>query len=53
MMRTTAFPAAIVTWMAAAGEIDARGVLPQERAVDPARFIPRLAERGIELRIAD
>lgn len=51
MMRTTAFPAAIVTWMAAADEIDARGVLPQERAVDPARFIPRLAERGIQLRI--
>ncbi len=30
MMRTTAFPAAIIAWMAASGQIEARGVVPQE-----------------------
>lgn len=49
MMRTTAFPAAIIAWMAAAGQISERGVKPQERAVDPALFIPQLKKRGINL----
>jgi lysine 6-dehydrogenase len=53
MMRTTAFPAAIVTWMAAVGQITARGVKPQEVCVDPSLFIPQLKKRGIRLTIKE
>lgn len=53
MMRTTAFPAAIIAWMAAAGQIEARGVKPQEVAVKPALFIPQLKKRGINLQIRE
>lgn len=53
MMRTTAFPAAIIAWMAAAGQIEARGVKPQELAVNPALFIPQLKKRGINLQIRE
>ena len=49
MMRTTAFPAAIVAQMAASGEITARGCKPQELAVNPSLFIPKLKKRGINL----
>ncbi|MFH1686929.1 MAG: saccharopine dehydrogenase C-terminal domain-containing protein [bacterium] len=52
MMRTTAFPAAIVIQMAAAGEITARGCQPQEQVVNPARFIAELKKRGINLTIS-
>jgi len=51
MMRTTAFPAAIITHMAAAGQIDVRGVKPQEVAVKPSVFIPQLKRRGINLTV--
>jgi lysine 6-dehydrogenase len=51
MMRTTAFPAATVGWMAAAGRIEERGVLPQERCVPPSMFIAELKKRGIRLTI--
>lgn len=47
MMRTTSFPAAIIAWMAAAGQISARGVKPQEIAVNPSAFLPQLKKRGI------
>ncbi len=53
MMRTTAFPAVIVAWMAAAGKITARGCKPQEVVVDPAVFIPELAKRNIKLSIVE
>lgn len=53
MMRTTAFPAAIITWMAASGQIEARGVVPQEIAVNPGIFIPQLKKRGIFLTIKE
>lgn len=53
MMRTTAFPAAIVAQMAAAGEITARGCKPQEQVIDPSLFIPKLKKRGIKLVIKD
>jgi saccharopine dehydrogenase-like NADP-dependent oxidoreductase len=53
MMRTTAFPAAIIAWMAAAGQIEARGVKPQEVAVKPSLFIPQLKKRGINLQIRE
>jgi len=53
MMRTTAFPASIVALMAASDEISARGVKPQELAVDPAKFIPQLKARKINLQIKE
>jgi len=49
MMRTTAFPAAIIATMAAGGEITKRGCQPQEIVVDPSLFIPQLKKRGISL----
>ena len=53
MMRTTAFPAAIIAWMAAAGQIEVKGVKPQELAVKPSLFIPQLRKRGINLQIKE
>lgn len=53
MMRTTAFPAAIIAWMACAGHIDKRGVVPQELAVEPGFFIDQLRKRKIDLRIRE
>lgn len=49
MMRTTAFPAAIVALMMARGQIDAKGALPQERCVPPDLFMKELAKRKIEV----
>jgi lysine 6-dehydrogenase len=53
MMRTTSFPAAIIAWMAASGQITARGVKPQEIAVNPSAFLPQLKKRGIVLTIKE
>ena len=53
MMRTTAFPAAIIAWMAAAGQIKDRGVKPQEVAVNPSLFLPQLKKRGIILTVKE
>jgi lysine 6-dehydrogenase len=53
MMRMTAFPATIVALMAAAGDVVVRGVKPQEVAVDPAKFIPELKARKINLQIRE
>jgi lysine 6-dehydrogenase len=47
MMRTTAFPVAIIAGMLARGEIVAPGAVPQERCVPPARFMAELRRRGI------
>jgi lysine 6-dehydrogenase len=47
MMRTTAFPAAIVALMMARGQIEKKGALPQERCVPPALFMEELAKRNI------
>jgi len=47
MMRTTAFPAAIVALMMARGQITTKGALPQERCVPPAVFMEELAKRKI------
>ena len=52
MMRTTAFPAAIIAWMAAAGKITDKGVKPQEVVVNPSLFLPQLKKRGIKLDIS-
>jgi lysine 6-dehydrogenase len=53
MMRTTAFPAAIIAWMAAGGQIKERGVKPQEIAVNPSIFLPQLKKRAIVLTVKD
>lgn len=47
MMRTTAFPAIIISQMQADGRITARGTVPQELAVPPEPFMDELAKRGI------
>lgn len=49
MMRTTAFPASIVTLMAARGQTTAKGALPQERCVPQDRFMSELAARNIKV----
>ena len=53
MMRTTAFPAAIVAWMAASGNITKRGVKPQELVVDPTIFFAELKKRNVNLSITE
>ena len=53
MMRTTAFPATIIATMAVAGDITARGCVPQEIAVKPEIFIPELKKREINLVIKE
>ncbi len=49
MMRTTAFPASIIAQMMAAGDVIARGATPQEKAIDPERFVAELARREINI----
>jgi len=51
MMRMTSFPAAIIAWMAAAGQIAGRGCRPQELVVNPAAFIQQLKKRNINLQV--
>lgn len=50
MMRTTAFPAAIILQMACDGRIPKRGVIPQEIAVNPELFVAELKARGIPIK---
>ena len=47
MMRTTAFPASIIAQMMAKGEVLMRGATPQEKAIDPERFVRELSRRNI------
>jgi lysine 6-dehydrogenase len=49
MMRTTAFPAAIVALIMARGQTTAKGALPQERCIPPDLFMKELAARGIDI----
>ncbi|HUJ16183.1 MAG TPA: saccharopine dehydrogenase C-terminal domain-containing protein [Thermoanaerobaculia bacterium] len=49
MMRTTAFPAAIVALMMARGQTTSKGALPQERCLPPDRFMKELAARDIRV----
>jgi lysine 6-dehydrogenase len=49
MMRTTAWPAAVVVQMMAAGEISKRGGVLQERDVPASAFLSAMAERGIDI----
>lgn len=53
MMRTTAFPATIVLLMLARGEVTQKGAFPQERCIDPTRFLDELAKRKLVVRITE
>ncbi len=50
MMRTTAFPAAIISQMQCDGRVPLRGVVPQELAVDPDAFVAEIVRRGIAIK---
>lgn len=47
MMRTTAFPASIIAQMMAKGDVSTRGATPQEKAIEPQKFLAELRRRGI------
>ena len=49
MMRTTAFPASIIAQMMARGDVLQRGATPQEKAIDPEKFVSELERRSISL----
>ncbi|HEY8563193.1 MAG TPA: saccharopine dehydrogenase C-terminal domain-containing protein [Pyrinomonadaceae bacterium] len=50
MMRTTAFPASIIAQMMARGDVLMRGATPQEKAIDPDKFVAELARRNIVIK---
>jgi len=50
MMRTTAFPASIIAQMMARGDVLSRGATPQEKAIDPERFVAELERRDINIK---
>jgi lysine 6-dehydrogenase len=52
MMRTTAFPASIIAQMMAAGDVLVRGATPQEKAIDPEKFVAELDRRNIKIHIS-
>jgi lysine 6-dehydrogenase len=52
MMRTTAFPASIIAQMMARGDVLMRGATPQEKAIDPDRFVPELERRNINIKVS-
>ncbi len=51
MMRTTAFPASIIAQMMARGDVLERGATPQEKAIDPDKFVAELERRNILIQI--
>ena len=51
MMRTTAFPASIIAQMMASGDVLTRGATPQEKTIDPDKFVAELEKREIKLNI--
>jgi len=51
MMRTTAFPASIIAQMMARGDVLSRGATPQEKAIDPDKFVAELGRRNINIAI--
>jgi lysine 6-dehydrogenase len=52
MMRTTAFPASIIAQMMARGEVLERGATPQEKAINPEKFVAELERRNINIKIS-
>lgn len=53
MMRTTAFPASIIAQMMAKGDVLRRGATPQEKAIDPDKFVAELERRDIGIKISN
>lgn len=51
MMRTTAFPASIIAQMMSRGDVSTRGATPQEKAIDPEKFVAELKRRQINIDI--
>lgn len=51
MMRTTAFPASIIAQMQARGDLLQKGSTPQEKAIDPDKFVAELDRRNIKIRM--
>ncbi len=49
MMRTTAFPASIIAQMMVKGDILMRGATPQEKAIDPDKFLVELNRRNVKI----
>jgi lysine 6-dehydrogenase len=49
MMRTTSFPASIIAQMMVRGEVAMRGATPQEKAIDPEKFVAELSRRNIKI----
>lgn len=49
MMRTTSFPASIIAQMMASGEVSERGATPQEKVINPEKFVAELTRRGITI----
>lgn len=52
MMRTTAFPASIIAQMMASGDVLVRGATPQEKAIDPVKFVGELERRNIRIMVS-
>jgi lysine 6-dehydrogenase len=52
MMRTTAFPASIIAQMMASGDVLSRGATPQEKAIDPDKFVAELERRNINITVS-
>jgi lysine 6-dehydrogenase len=52
MMRTTAFPASIIAQMMASGDVLTQGAIPQEKAIDPEKFVAELDRRNIKIRVS-
>ena len=52
MMRTTAFPASIIAQMMATGDVLSRGATPQEKAIDPEKFVRELERRDIKISVS-
>jgi len=52
MMRTTAFPASIIAQMMARGDVLTRGATPQEKAIDPDKFVAELDRRNIKIAVS-
>ncbi len=53
MMRTTAFPASIIAQMMARGDVLERGATPQEKAIDPDKFVAEIERRNIIVMISE
>lgn len=53
MMRTTAFPAAVVAWMIANGHAKGAGAMPQEVCLPAGMFIEELRRRGIGIDVTE